>query len=187
MRELFGDGSTWRSREQSAALALVRARKWDCVHTRISLGAGEYRLVVKGGTTSIEVPGEPGISPEVDRDRFFDLLSGARLDQRGRGEGTQEARELMTAMRMVPATPHATGSQAEKRIFERLRTAFDDRYAAFHSLRPTRHLHKRFPEIDFVICGPEGLYVLEVKGGSIACHDGVWRYRGPLRPVDTVS
>ena len=99
-------------------------------------------------------------------------------------------------MRMVPASPHDTGSQAEKRIFERLRTAFDDRYAAFHSLRPTRHPHKRFPEIDFVICGPEGLYVLEVKGGSIACHDGVWRYRdrygrstpsheGPFRQAQT--
>ena len=99
-------------------------------------------------------------------------------------------------MRMVPASPHDTGSQAEKRIFERLRTAFDDRYAAFHSLRPTRHPHKRFPELDFVICGPEGLYVLEVKGGSIACHDGVWQYRdrygrstssheGPFRQVQT--
>ena len=80
LRELFGDGSTWRSRENSAALALARAQKWDCVHTRISLGAGEYRLVVKAGTTSIEVPGEPRISPEVDRDRFFELLSGARVD-----------------------------------------------------------------------------------------------------------
>ena len=99
-------------------------------------------------------------------------------------------------MRMVPASPHDTGSQAEKRIFERLRTAFDDRYAAFHSLTPTRHPRKRFPEIDFVICGPEGLYVLEVKGGSIACHDGVWQYRdrygrttlsheGPFRQAQT--
>ena len=99
-------------------------------------------------------------------------------------------------MRMVPASPHDTGSQAEKRIFERLRAAFDDRYTACHSLRPTRHPHKRFPEIDFVICGPEGLYVIEVKGGSIACHDGVWQYRdrygrstpsheGPFRQAQT--
>jgi len=80
LRELFGDGSTWRAREKSAALALARAQKWDCVHTRIGLGAGEYRLVVTAGSTSIEVPGEPRISPEVDRDRFFELLSGARLD-----------------------------------------------------------------------------------------------------------
>lgn len=99
-------------------------------------------------------------------------------------------------MRMVPASPHDTGSQAEKRIFERLRTAFDDRYTAFHSLRPTRHPRKRFPEIDFVVCGPEGVYVLEVKGGSISCHDGVWQYRdrygrstpsheGPFRQAQT--
>ncbi len=80
LRELFGDGSKWRSGEQSAALTLARTQKWDCVHTRIGLGAGEYRLVVKAGSVSIEVPGEPRISPEVDRDRFFELLSGVRLD-----------------------------------------------------------------------------------------------------------
>ena len=80
-------------------------------------------------------------------------------------------------MRMVPASPYDTGSGAEKRIFERLRTAFDDRYAAYHSLRPTRHPHKRFPEIDFVICCPEGLYVIEVKGGRVECNGGVWRFQ----------
>ena len=80
-------------------------------------------------------------------------------------------------MRMIPSWPCDTGSQAEKRIFERLRAAFDDRYAAFHSLKPTRHPRKRFPEIDFVVCGPQGLYAIEVKGGRVACRDGVWRYR----------
>ncbi len=99
-------------------------------------------------------------------------------------------------MRMVPNSPYATGSQAEKLIFERLRRAFDDRFVAFHSLKPTRHPHKRFPEIDFVICGPDGLYVLEVKGGRIAHRDGVWEYRdrnddmwhsqeGPFRQAET--
>ena len=80
-------------------------------------------------------------------------------------------------MRMVPGAPYDTGSQAEKRVFDRLRRAFDDRYVAYHSLKPTRHPYKRFPEIDFVICCPEGLYVLEVKGGRIACRDGVWEYQ----------
>ena len=99
-------------------------------------------------------------------------------------------------MRMVPSSPYETGSQAEKRIFERLRAAFDDRYVACYSLKPTRHPHKRFPEIDFVICGPEGLYALEVKGGWVACHEGVWRYEdrygrtvesweGPFRQAET--
>ena len=99
-------------------------------------------------------------------------------------------------MRIVPSSPYDTGSQAEKRIFERLRSAFDVRYAAYHSLKPTRHPYKRFPEIDFVICGPEGLYVLEIKGGKVACHGGVWHYRnrygrevesqeGPFRQAET--
>ncbi len=80
LRELFGDGSHWQAHEKKAALELVQAQKWDCVHTKVSLGAGEYRLVVKGGSTHIEVPGEPRISPEVDLDRFLDLLSNARVD-----------------------------------------------------------------------------------------------------------
>ena len=82
LRELFGDGSTWRSREKSAARELARAQKWDCVHTRINLGQGEYRLVVKGGSAHIDLPGEPKISPEIDLDRFFELLSAARLDHK---------------------------------------------------------------------------------------------------------
>ena len=80
LRELFGDGSTWRSREKSAAQTLARAQKWDCVRTRIGLGPGEYTLTVKGGATYIDLPGEPRISPEIDLDRFFESLAGARLD-----------------------------------------------------------------------------------------------------------
>ena len=80
-------------------------------------------------------------------------------------------------MRMVPESPYDTGSQAENRIFDRLRRAFDDRYVAYHSLKPTRHPYKRFPEIDFLVCGPAGLYAIEVKGGRVTCHNGVWQYQ----------
>ena len=83
LRELFGDGSNWGPHEKSAALELARAQKWDyCVHTRISLGPGKYTLIVKRGVTYIDLPGEPGISPEIDQDRFFESLAGARLDHR---------------------------------------------------------------------------------------------------------
>ncbi len=99
-------------------------------------------------------------------------------------------------MRMVPNGPYRTRSEAEKRIFGRLRSALDDRHAAYHSLKPTRHPYKRFPEIDFVVCGPDGLYVLEVKGGRVSCQDGVWQYEdrygrcsesqeGPFRQAET--
>lgn len=81
-------------------------------------------------------------------------------------------------MRIIPSTPHHTGSRAELRIFDRLRAAFagDDRLrlTAFHSLNLTRHAYKRFGEIDFLVVGRPGLLVLEVKGGGIARHDDRW-------------
>ena len=80
LREVFGDGSAWRSAEKSAALALARLQKWDCVQTRIRLRPGQYKLSVGAGAISIELPGEPRISPEIDRERFFELLASARLD-----------------------------------------------------------------------------------------------------------
>lgn len=82
LRERFGDGSSWRTAERSAALELARMQKWDCVHTRINLGPGEYRLTIRGGSTLIDLPGEPRITPEVDLERFFALLADARLDPR---------------------------------------------------------------------------------------------------------
>jgi len=82
LRELFGDGSGWRAAEKRAALETARAQKWDCVSTRISLGPGSYKLTVKGGSTQIELPGEPGIHPQVNSDRFLELLSKTRLDHK---------------------------------------------------------------------------------------------------------
>ena len=80
LRELFGDGSAWGAKESAAALELSRMQKWDCIHTRISLGRGEYRLRVQGGSVHIELPGDPKIVPEIDRTRFFDHLAKMRMD-----------------------------------------------------------------------------------------------------------
>jgi len=83
-------------------------------------------------------------------------------------------------MRMIPDTPHGTHSQAEKRVFDRLRAAFaneqDGVFTAYHSLNLTRHAYKRFGEIDFLVCCPHGIFVLEVKGGRVGCHNGIWQY-----------
>ena len=63
-------------------------------------------------------------------------------------------------------------------MFDQLRAAFSrpdqNSWFAMHSLNLPRHEYKRFGEIDFVICGPDGLFVLEVKGGRVSCHDGIW-------------
>ena len=86
LRELFGDGSAWRSREKSAAQLLARAQKWDCVHTRIRLRQGEYKLTVAGGSICIDLPGEPDVSPEIDVQRFLHSLAEARLDLETEGK-----------------------------------------------------------------------------------------------------
>jgi hypothetical protein len=81
-------------------------------------------------------------------------------------------------MKMVPGIPHPTNSMAEMRVFDNLRAAFrnDPTLTAYHSLNLTGHAYKRFGEIDFLVCGKDGLFVLEVKGGRISCDEGVWCY-----------
>lgn len=82
-------------------------------------------------------------------------------------------------MRMIPATPYNTKSKAERKVFDCLRTMLNggnSSLIAFHSLNLSQHERKRFGEIDFLICGPEGLFVLEVKGGGVSCMDGRWTF-----------
>lgn len=72
----------------------------------------------------------------------------------------------------------ATDSKLEPQVFDQLRSTFSggdkNGWFAMHSLNLPRHEYKRFGEIDFVVCGPEGLFVLEVKGGRVSCHEGIW-------------
>lgn len=83
-------------------------------------------------------------------------------------------------MRMIPDSPYGTNSSAEKRVFDKLRTVRfdqgDEQWTAFHSLGLTRHEGKRFGEIDFLLLGPKGLFVLEVKGGRVAFREQGWIY-----------
>ena len=92
-------------------------------------------------------------------------------------------------MRMIPAAPHKTESTAERRIFDVLRRTLggpnNSEYTAFHSLNLTRHVRKRFGEIDFLIVGPLGIYALEIKGGRVSCSEGVWYYTNRNGNVNT--
>jgi Nuclease-related domain/UvrD-like helicase C-terminal domain len=85
-------------------------------------------------------------------------------------------------MRMIPNQPLDTQSRAELRIFDQLRASLpganQSGWFALHSLNLPQHEYKRFGEIDFVVCGPDGLFVLEVKGGGVSCQDGVWETQG---------
>jgi len=56
-----------------------------------------------------------------------------------------------------------------------------------HSLNLPRHEYKRFGEIDFIICGPDGLFVVEVKGGGVSCRDGVWTSTNRYGEVNRIN
>ena len=73
-------------------------------------------------------------------------------------------------------------------MFDQLRAAFyrpdQNDWFAMHSLNLPRHEYKRFGEIDFIVCGPDGLFVLEVKGGGVSCHKGIWETRNRFGETD---
>lgn len=70
----------------------------------------------------------------------------------------------------------STVSAAERRIFDLLKNDPDTNgWTVIHSLGLTRRGRKPYGEIDFVVLIPgSGILCLEIKGGRVACKDGVW-------------
>ncbi len=70
--------------------------------------------------------------------------------------------------RMLPAhCPRGTPSEAERRIFDHIKSETPDSWVALHSLGLTRHRRKPWAEADFVVVTSKGIFVLEVKGGAV--------------------
>ena len=68
-------------------------------------------------------------------------------------------------------------SQAEVNLFYEFREhKTDQRYIILHSLGISEHVHNIFGEIDFVVICSEGVLCIEVKGGEVSCHNGVWEF-----------
>src|SRR5258708_37533151 len=88
-------------------------------------------------------------------------------------------------MRMIPhQVSSSTQSDAEKALFRRLRLVDDSDWSlALHSLNLAEHVWKRVGEIDFLLVGSRGIYVLEVKGGHVSRSQGVWRFTHRVGPV----
>jgi len=84
LRELFLLGPKgWSTAQKDAALALARECKWGCIQTRVSLGKGDYRLVVDGSGMHIIVAGEAkAVETEVDREKFFGALASAPISDK---------------------------------------------------------------------------------------------------------
>lgn len=69
-------------------------------------------------------------------------------------------------------------SSGEKQIFEILqRSSFTKDWIILHSLNLSQHTVRLYGEIDFLLLIPQaGIFVMEVKGGDVRCHDGVWYF-----------
>lgn len=80
--------------------------------------------------------------------------------------------------RMVPNSVHGShNSRAEERIFKIIQGApRTEEWVCLHSLGIAHHPYKRRAEIDFLLITPEGIFVLEVKGGRVRRERGVWLY-----------
>ena len=81
-------------------------------------------------------------------------------------------------MRMIPdQVSSATQSNAERHLFRWLSLLDDPNWSyALHSLNLAEHRWKRMGEIDFLLVGSRGIYVLEVKGGHVSRAQGVWQF-----------
>ena len=84
LRELFLVGPKgWSTAQKDAALVLARKCKWDCIQTRVSLGKGDYRLVVDGGGMHIIVAGEAkAVATEIDREQFLRALASTPISDK---------------------------------------------------------------------------------------------------------
>jgi hypothetical protein len=93
------------------------------------------------------------------------------------GSGRLVRSEVFRTVRMIPNVLLGDPPSAEKRVFEALqRLDLGGDWQAFHSLNCSEHEYKRWSEIDFLVVGPSGLYVLEIKGGRVAVSEGLWTF-----------
>lgn len=80
-------------------------------------------------------------------------------------------------MKLIPAQILGCDSAAERRVFGYLaEVGFSAYDVALHSLNIGQHEYKRWGEADFFLIGRRGILLLEVKGGRIACKDGIWEF-----------
>jgi hypothetical protein len=91
--------------------------------------------------------------------------------------------------KLIPPYFKLNASYGEKKIFRLLRDqCFLQEYVIFHSLNISDHKHKKEGEADFVIIGPKGILVLEVKGSAqIIRRQGIWIYKNNDRYYETLE
>jgi Nuclease-related domain len=74
---------------------------------------------------------------------------------------------------IYPENTEANNSP-EQFILNKIRSELSNEWTVIHSLKISKHIKNRLGEIDFVAFTNDCLLVLEVKGGEIASHRGMW-------------
>jgi len=87
------------------------------------------------------------------------------------------------------AFPRLTDSEAEKKLYEALKSGLPTGWHCWHSMRLRSKSSGQFDEADFVFADPKrpSVLVVEVKGGLIELQDGQWLQNGRFmksRPLD---
>ena len=81
---------------------------------------------------------------------------------------------------LIPDAPKDCPN-SERHVYERLGRELPDAWIVLHSLGLAGHESKIWGEADIVILSEEGVFALEVKGGTVDCADGVWRFSGDFK------
>ncbi len=78
--------------------------------------------------------------------------------------------------RMIPPHWHDKTPRSEQRVFNLLKhDPLTESWTVLHSLNLKQSGTRPYGEVDFVVLIPSaGIICLEVKGGRVACKDGIW-------------
>lgn len=79
---------------------------------------------------------------------------------------------------LIPDTPKEC-PHSERILYERLGRDLDREWIILHSLGLHTHEKKVWGEADIVVLSTKGFFALEVKGGHVSCHDGIWTFGTP--------
>ena len=90
--------------------------------------------------------------------------------------------------RMIPAELPKQVTKSEKEVFEIIRRVEDSEgFYCLHSVGLARHRRKSYGQADFIVIGPPGVFCLEVKGGNIKRHGGMWEIGWPGKSYESAE
>jgi hypothetical protein len=81
---------------------------------------------------------------------------------------------------LIPDVPERCPN-SERLVYERLGRELPDNWVVLHSLGLPGHEKKIWGEADMIVLSTLGVFALEVKGGKVACADGVWTFSGDFK------